>query len=36
MWLPPEFQGLYNLDDQRYARGQANLFDTRDPYIPGH
>lgn len=34
MWLPPEFKGLFDLDDQRFAQGQANIFDTNHPWVP--
>ena len=34
MFLPNEFQGLYDEDDRRFDRGEANIFDLWDPVKP--
>ncbi|GAA0835918.1 FAD-dependent oxidoreductase [Streptosporangium amethystogenes subsp. fukuiense] len=36
LYLPPEFNALYALDDTRYALGLPNKFDLFSPYWPGH
>lgn len=34
MYQPPEFQPVYDNDDERYEMGLPNAFDTIDPYWP--
>ncbi|MEV0381563.1 FAD-dependent oxidoreductase [Nonomuraea sp. NPDC050643] len=36
LYLPREFQPLYNTDDARYLLGLPNQFDLLSPYWPGH